>query len=114
MQIALIKGKSKLRPSLFNAKMTDAEMELQRDGEWMLVDGQKICNFLLKIVGYCLPREDVGHSSTRPYPEDRWICEIEGWVCNERKRRYEVLLRNISWSLLNSNFSILVCVRELC
>ncbi len=95
-------------PSLFYAKMT--EMEIQRDEEWMLVDGQKICNFLLKIIGYCLPREDVGHSSTRPNPEDRWICEIEGWVCTERKRRYEVLLRNISWSLINYNFSILVRV----
>ncbi len=53
-------------------------MQLQRDGEWMVVNGQRVCSFLLKIVGdsYPLPGEDV-HNINH---ELAWICETEEWV----------------------------------
>lgn len=57
---------------------------LERQNGWLVVDGQPVTNFYLKVVGKCAPADDVV----------RWIVEVEGRVLGERKRRY-ILIKEV-------------------
>jgi hypothetical protein len=60
------------------------EVHLERQNGWLVVDGQPVTNFYLKVVGECAPADD---------DVVRWIVEVEGRVLGQRKRRYILIIK---------------------
>jgi hypothetical protein len=67
------------------------EVHLERQNGWLVVDGQPVTNFYLKVVGECAPADD---------DVVRWIVEVEGRVLGQRKRRYILMRQEISADIL--------------